>query len=80
MNVWEDTDFGLLDTASCMVDEGRSHFYITIQRGGVREILFTGLVGHHRMGGTIIFIAGRLTDGSLFNLHRDFIFVINGLG
>ena len=54
MNIGKDTDFGFLDAASCMVNEGGGDLDIGIQGGRVGEISLTSIIWEHGVNSTVV--------------------------
>ena len=77
VNMGKDTDVGFADAVAGMINEDRRHFHVHVERGGIRQIAKAGIIGHHRMNGTVVLEDRRLTNGDLFEFQRHFVFMLN---
>ena len=79
VNMGKDADIGFADAVAGMIDKDRRHFHIHVERGRIGEIAKAGVIGHHRMNGTVVLENRRLTNGDLFEFQRHFVFMLNRL-
>ena len=73
----KDTNIGFADAVAGMIDEDRRHFHIHVERSRIGEIAKAGVIGHHRMNGTVVLEDRRLANGDLFEFQRHLVFVLN---
>ena len=60
-----------------MINKGRGDLYVDVQRGRIGHVAKAGIVGQHRMDGTVVLKDGGLANGDLFELEGHFILMID---